>query len=193
MPSPLPFFPLPQSFFSSHPRRSIVTSVVDQLLPSPSPLCFLFSHHSHSLGINNLGPRHSFRASHYLHLGLNRDTIAIAQHTPPTSTKPKPPPVPHPGSRTTLLTAYDRLFHIVFEIIHSFNHLAWPFSTREPPISTDDRDRDPHHISIHRPPRNRLARGFEALAHHYHDVLNDHHRHPDSKTHTWASKCPPIW
>lgn len=44
------FSPLPQSFFFTHPRRSIVTSVVDQLLPFLLPhFCFRFSHHSHSL------------------------------------------------------------------------------------------------------------------------------------------------
>lgn len=52
----------------------------------------------------------------------------------------------------------------------------------------------PRPSSLDPSPHNRLARGFEALAHHYHDVfLNDHHRNPDNKTHTWASKCPPTW
>jgi len=182
MPSPPPFFPFPQSFFSS---ILVVHRHVGRLTSSSlPPLCFLFSHHSHSLGIPIRVPSlfpgfplPSFR-SESRHHRIARHTAR--QHQPNHHLLPS-------GSRTTLLTACDCsiLFSKLFLQHRAISDARIPFFA----------DRDHHLIPIHRPLiawhevwRPRLIIIKTSSTNGVHTIAI-----PTTKTHTWASKCPPSW
>ena len=116
------FFPFPSPSF--HPilvAPSSRRSLTSFSLPLP-PSVFAFLTTVTPLEYQFGSPVHSFRASHYLHLGLNRSRRhRLATHRSPA---PNTNNILFPfGSRTTLLTAYD--YSILFSN-HSFN--VRPFS-----------------------------------------------------------------